>query len=57
MQLIAVKEKSAKKIMQRRRWPKVTGWILAAVTIVFTVLSIYWSRSPDIFWVTHTVDE
>ena len=29
---------------------------LVSIAILFVVLMIYWSRTPDVFWVNHTVD-
>ena len=30
---------------------------LGVVLLIFVAISIYWSRTPDVFWVNHTVDE
>ncbi len=50
-------EKTAAKILSKPRWTRVTAWIVVAIAILFTVLGIYWSRSPDIFWVNHTIND
>ena len=50
-------EKTAEKIMKTRRWPKIAASVTAAVAVFFIVLGIYWSRAPDVFWVTHTIDD
>jgi len=52
-----VSDKTAAKILSKPRWTRVTAWVVVAVTILFTVLGIYWSRSPDIFWVNHTIND
>jgi len=52
-----VQEKTAAKILAKRRWPRITAIVVAAIAFVFTVVSIYWSRTPDVFWVNHTIDD
>jgi hypothetical protein len=52
-----VSEQSAAKILARPRWLYVAGWVLGAVLLVNVVLGIYWSRSPDIFWVNQSIDD
>jgi len=49
-------EKSAASILSKPRWSKVMAWFLGALLIVFTIISIYWSRTPDIFWVNRSVE-
>ena len=49
-------EKSAAKILAKPRWTRVAGGVVAVLAAVFIVLGIYWSRPPDVFWVTHTID-
>jgi hypothetical protein len=51
-----VQEKTAAAILKKPLWVKATLWSLGAIAIVFVVLMIYWSRTPDVFWVNHTVD-
>ena len=48
-------DKNAAKILSKPRWTRVTAWVVVAVAMLFTILGIYWSRSPDIFWVNHTI--
>ena len=48
-------DKNAAKILSKPRWTRVTAWVVVAVALLFTILGIYWSRSPDIFWVNHTI--
>ena len=50
-------EQSAAKILARPRWLYVTGWVLGAILLINVVLGIYWSRSPDIFWVNRSIDD
>jgi hypothetical protein len=52
-----VTEQSAAKILARPRWLYVTGWVLGAILLINVVLGIYWSRSPDIFWVNRSIDD
>ena len=51
----SVSDKNAAKILSKPRWTRVTAWVVVAVALLFTILGIYWSRSPDIFWVNHTI--
>ena len=50
-------EQSAAKILARPRWLYVAGWVLGAILLINVVLGIYWSRSPDIFWVNQSIDD
>ena len=52
-----MREKSAASILTRPRWLKVTGIVVAVLLVLYAVLGIYWSRSPDIFWVNHSIDD
>ena len=52
-----MKEKSAASILKRPRWVKISGYIVATLVVVYSLLGIYWSRSPDIFWVNHSIDD
>jgi len=51
-----VKERSADNILATRKWTKVVLWTIGAVLLVMTVIGIYFSREPDIFWVNHSAD-
>lgn len=51
-----MKERSAESILATRTWTKVTLWSIAAVLLAMTILGIYFSREPDIFWVNHAAD-
>ncbi len=51
-----MKERSAKNILATRRWAKVSLWSTLAVLLFLTVVGIYFSREPDIFWVNHSAD-
>lgn len=48
---------SAAKILKKRRWPLWVGYGVGTVLLVFSVLGIYWSRSPDTFWVNQSVND
>ena len=52
-----MKEKTAASILARPRWAKGVAWAAGAVALVFVIVMIYWSRTPDVFWVNHSVDE
>ncbi len=47
---------SAESMLKRPLWLRAAGYIAAAVLLVWIVLAIWWSRSPEVFWVNHTVD-
>lgn len=51
-----MKERSAENILSTRKWAKVVMWTIGAVLLVMTVIGIYFSREPDIFWVNHSAD-
>jgi hypothetical protein len=48
---------TAARILARPKWPRVAGYALAVILVVFVVLMIYWSREPDVFWISRTVDD
>ena len=52
-----MKIRTAESILSTPQWAKLVGYMLAVVLLIFVVLGIYWSRMPDVFWVTHSVDE
>ena len=52
-----VSEKSAASLLARPPWVKIGSYVLGTILLVFIVLSIYWSRTPDVFWVNRTIDE
>lgn len=51
-----MKERSAQNILATRKWTRVVSWSIGCVLLVFTVLGIYFSREPDIFWVNHSAE-
>jgi hypothetical protein len=51
-----VKERSAHSILATRKWTKVVAWTVAIVLLMMTVVGIWFSREPDIFWVNHSAD-
>jgi len=52
-----VSEKTAAKVLGRPRWMKITGGIVGAIVLIIMLLGIYWSRTPDIFWVNEYVED
>ena len=51
-----MKERSADNILATRKWTKVVLWTTGSVVLVMSVVGIYFSREPDIFWVNHSAD-
>lgn len=51
-----MKERSAKNILDTRKWIKIVAWTIGTVLLSMTILGIYFSREPDIFWVNHSAD-
>ena len=51
-----MKERSAENILTTRKWSKVVLWTTGFVLLLMTVIGIYFSREPDIFWVNHSAD-
>ena len=51
-----MKERSAKNILATRKWTRVVLWSSGSVLLVMTILGIYFSREPDMFWVNHSAD-
>jgi len=49
-------ERSAKSILETRKWTKVAAWSIGSVLLLMTIVGIYFSREPDIFWVNHSAD-
>ena len=49
--------KSAASILSKPPWLKISAYVLGAILLVWIILMIYWSRTPDVFWVNHTVDD
>lgn len=43
--------------MTKSRWAKIMAWTLGGLILLLVVIGIYWSRSPDIFWVNRTIDD
>ena len=50
-------EKTASGLLARPPWMKISAYVLAVILLVFVILGIYWSRTPDVFWVNHTIDD
>jgi len=51
-----VNRQSASSILSRPTWLKFAGIVLAALLLLGTAISIYWSREPAVFWVNSTVE-
>lgn len=51
-----MKERSAENILKTSTWTRVVLWTIGAVLLIMTVLGIYFSREPEIFWVNHSAD-
>ena len=49
-------ERTAKSILATRKWTKTLAWTLGVVLFLMTVAGIYFSREPDVFWVTRSSD-
>ena len=52
-----MQEKTAAAILKKPIWPRATLWIVGIVAIIFIALMIYWSRTPDTFWVNRSINE
>jgi len=50
-------DKTAEKILGRPRWMKIAGGALAAIAMAIILLGMYWSRTPDVFWVNEAVED
>jgi hypothetical protein len=51
-----LKQRTADNILATSHWSKVAVGTIAIVLALMTVLGIYFSREPDIFWVDHSAD-
>ena len=51
-----MKQRSAENILATKRWSKVVLWTVSGLLLVLTIIGIYFSREPDIFWVNHSAD-
>jgi hypothetical protein len=52
-----VQDKTAAAILKKPLWPRVTLWVVGIVAIIFITLMIYWSRTPDTFWVNRSIND
>lgn len=50
-------QKTATSLLGRPPWIKITLWLLAALVLAGCILDIYWSRTPDVFWVNRTIED
>lgn len=51
-----MQERTAKSILATSKWTKSIVWTLGVVLFLMTVVGIYFSREPDIFWVNRSSD-
>ncbi len=47
---------SAESMLRRPLWVRAAAYVVVAILLVWIIVAIWWSRSPEIFWVNHTVD-
>jgi hypothetical protein len=52
-----VNEKTARSLLATPGWLRISICVLAAVLLLLTIISIYWSRTPDVFWVNESTDD
>jgi hypothetical protein len=50
-------DKSAASILKRPAWLRITAIALAVLIVIYSILGIYWSRAPDVFWVNRNVED
>jgi len=51
------KDQSAASILKRPAWFGFVGLAVLILVAIYIVLGIYWSRSPDVFWVNQNIDD
>lgn len=49
-------KRSASSILAVSRWMKITAWSLGVVFILLSIVGIWVSREPKVFWVTESAD-
>ena len=52
-----MKEQTAASILKRPAWLGFVGIAVLILVVVYIILGIYWSRSPDVFWVNQNIDD
>jgi hypothetical protein len=52
-----MKDQTAASILKRPAWLGFAGIAVLIIVVVYIILGIYWSRSPDAFWVNQNVDD
>jgi hypothetical protein len=50
-------DKTAASILKRPTWIRIVLITLAALVLLYTILGIYWSRAPDVFWVNRNIED
>lgn len=48
---------SAENVLRKPLWTRTTLIVLVIILLILTILGIYWSRMPDVFWVNEYVDD
>ena len=51
-----MKNDTASSILKGHRWRNLSLITLGVILLVWTILAIYWSRTPKVFWVNEYVD-
>jgi hypothetical protein len=50
-------DKTAASILKRPTWIRIAAVTLAVLVLLYTILGIYWSRAPDVFWVNRNIED
>lgn len=48
------RKKTAGDLMARPLWQRIAAWVLLVVVALNLAIAWYWSRTPDVFWVSET---
>ncbi|MGI9201492.1 MAG: DUF2333 family protein [Woeseiaceae bacterium] len=52
-----MKDQTAASILKRPAWLGFAGIAVLIIVVIYIILGIYWSRSPDVFWVNQNIDD
>ena len=52
--MIFDRKETADDVLRRPLWRKIAGYVLLAFLLINVGLGWYWSRTPDVFWVSET---
>ena len=50
-------EKTAASLLARPAWLRIVAVAAGLILLTWTVIGIYWSREPDVFWVNHQIED